>query len=111
LNTPLTSKFFYFKYRLLFGSVTPLTKILLSQISKKCQLQALGLRVVAIEIVGISAVGNWPDEEPAMLADSIPEQFSCAICQLLMYEPVTTNCGHNFCKGCLGKKKYFACFV
>ena len=46
-----------------------------------------------------------------MLADSIPEQFSCAICQLLMYEPVTTNCGHNFCKGCLGKKKYFACFV
>ena len=40
-----------------------------------------------------------------MLADSIPEQFSCAICQLLMYEPVTTNCGHNFCKGCLGKKK------
>ena len=34
-------------------------------------------------------------------ATDIPEQFLCAICKYLLFEPVTTNCGHNFCRPCL----------
>ena len=77
-------------------------------------LQTIGMRIVAVEIVGESAVGNWPDEDPALSMDTIPNQFSCAICKLLIYDPVTTNCGHNFCKGCLTKwmaKKKHSCPV
>jgi hypothetical protein len=73
----------------------------LSSVEK--QLQLLGIRIIAIETVGEAAVGNWPDEDPSTSKDTIPEQFSCAVCKLLMYEPVTTNCGHNFCKSCLSK--------
>ena len=29
------------------------------------------------------------------------EEFQCAICWQLMYKPVTTPCGHTFCKECL----------
>eukprot|EP00798_Chlamydomonas_sp_ICE-L_P016484 gene16484-22708_t len=30
--------------------------------------------------------------------------FSCGSCHLTLVEPVTTPCGHSFCKGCLEKK-------
>ncbi len=25
-------------------------------------------------------------------------EFECPLCQSLLYEPITTACGHNFCK-------------
>ena len=31
----------------------------------------------------------------------VDEEFQCAICWQLMYKPVTTPCGHTFCKKCL----------
>lgn len=31
----------------------------------------------------------------------IDEEFMCAICWQLMYQPVTTQCGHTFCRSCL----------
>jgi len=35
------------------------------------------------------------------LTDKVEETFCCIICQDLVYEPVTTPCSHNICKGCL----------
>lgn len=32
---------------------------------------------------------------------SIPKEFECSICLKLLYKPVTTSCGHNFCKYCI----------
>ena len=31
----------------------------------------------------------------------IEQEFSCSVCLELMFEPVTTSCGHTFCKECL----------
>lgn len=31
----------------------------------------------------------------------MPKEFECPICFKLLYKPVTTACGHNFCKVCL----------
>jgi len=31
----------------------------------------------------------------------VEDEFNCAICLDLMYSPVTTPCGHTFCKYCL----------
>jgi hypothetical protein len=31
----------------------------------------------------------------------IDQDFVCIICFDLYYQPVTTNCGHTFCKECL----------
>ncbi|CAF91974.1 unnamed protein product, partial [Tetraodon nigroviridis] len=30
-----------------------------------------------------------------------PNDFECALCMRLFYEPVSTPCGHTFCKNCL----------
>ncbi|XP_061882247.1 LON peptidase N-terminal domain and ring finger 1, like isoform X2 [Entelurus aequoreus] len=30
-----------------------------------------------------------------------PNDFECSLCMRLLYEPVTTPCGHTFCKNCL----------
>ena len=34
-------------------------------------------------------------------AAGVETQYSCAICQSLAHEPVTTSCGHLFCFRCL----------
>ncbi|XP_061743785.1 LON peptidase N-terminal domain and ring finger 1, like [Nerophis ophidion] len=36
---------------------------------------------------------------PKNLVD--PNDFECSLCMRLLYEPVTTPCGHTFCKTCL----------
>ena len=37
------------------------------------------------------------------LRASVGEEFECSLCLRLLYEPVTTGCGHTFCKPCLGR--------
>ncbi|XP_078426809.1 tripartite motif-containing protein 16-like protein isoform X1 [Cetorhinus maximus] len=34
-------------------------------------------------------------------SSELEEQFTCSICLDFFKSPVTTSCGHNFCKGCL----------
>ena len=34
--------------------------------------------------------------------DKVEEVFGCAVCQFATNRPVTTVCGHNFCRDCLG---------
>lgn len=29
------------------------------------------------------------------------DDFDCTLCLKLLYEPVTTSCGHSFCRSCL----------
>ena len=33
--------------------------------------------------------------------EDVDEEFNCSICWNLMCQPVTTTCGHTFCKACL----------
>ncbi|XP_001945737.1 E3 ubiquitin-protein ligase UHRF1 isoform X1 [Acyrthosiphon pisum] len=33
--------------------------------------------------------------------DRVEEMFSCICCQEIVFEPITTECSHNICKGCL----------
>ena len=37
------------------------------------------------------------------LTDIVEEQFLCLICQDLAFNPVTTPCRHNVCKGCVDR--------
>ncbi|XP_015367414.1 PREDICTED: E3 ubiquitin-protein ligase UHRF1-like [Diuraphis noxia] len=39
--------------------------------------------------------------------DRVEEMFSCICCQEIVYEPITTECSHNICKGCL-KRSFIA---
>ncbi|EDO06023.2 Zinc finger C3HC4 type (RING finger) family protein [Babesia bovis T2Bo] len=32
---------------------------------------------------------------------AVPKDFECPVCFKLLYKPVTTSCGHNFCKTCI----------
>ncbi|XP_953172.1 uncharacterized protein TA08820 [Theileria annulata] len=32
---------------------------------------------------------------------TVPKDFECPICFNILYKPVTTSCGHNFCKFCI----------
>ncbi|KAL5098432.1 hypothetical protein RYX36_002759 [Vicia faba] len=33
--------------------------------------------------------------------DKLKEEFTCAICLNVFFEPVTISCGHSFCRNCL----------
>lgn len=33
--------------------------------------------------------------------EEVPREFECSICIKILLLPVTTPCGHNFCKGCI----------
>ncbi|XP_037328705.1 LON peptidase N-terminal domain and ring finger 1, like isoform X1 [Pungitius pungitius] len=46
-----------------------------------------------------AVTGKSPRSVPEDLLD--PNDLECSLCMRLFYEPVTTPCGHTFCKNCL----------
>ncbi|XDV33763.1 hypothetical protein PO909_004049 [Leuciscus waleckii] len=60
-----------------------------------------------MEVNWFSSVGDLSSSflSPAMSSSSGPltEELQCSICLDVFTDPVTTPCGHNFCKTCLNK--------
>ena len=57
----------------------------------------------ATEAAAAAGADTKPASSPAKrkrLAVSSVD-FECSLCTLLFFEPVTTSCGHTFCRGCL----------
>lgn len=56
-----------------------------------------------------SDVGDIPNESTAKrrrvdndsFVSTLADHFDCILCSKLLYEPVTTSCGHTFCRACL----------
>lgn len=39
--------------------------------------------------------------DPAVLVEAIVEEMACPICMTFLREPVSIDCGHSFCQGCI----------
>ncbi|XP_068081324.1 E3 ubiquitin-protein ligase UHRF1 [Anabrus simplex] len=48
-----------------------------------------------------NACEKYLSEGKQKFISSVSETFMCICCQELVYEPVTTDCNHNFCRSCL----------
>lgn len=46
------------------------------------------------------------DEEGVEMVE-IPQEFECAVCMKLLLDPVSTSCGHTFCKTCIERSLDF----
>lgn len=42
-----------------------------------------------------------PPADPVVVATKIHAELDCQICYLLLHDPLTTPCGHTFCRTCL----------
>uniref|UniRef100_A0A3B5JYT9 RING-type domain-containing protein n=1 Tax=Takifugu rubripes TaxID=31033 RepID=A0A3B5JYT9_TAKRU len=48
---------------------------------------------------GAPSLNRWPDIN--YMASSCEDLLMCPICLLTYTEPITTPCGHNYCKACI----------
>eukprot|EP00898_Chlorokybus_atmophyticus_P008296 jgi/Chlat1/8468/Chrsp80S07863 len=55
--------------------------------------------VKALDAEGVRNVGSATKRPRIARSD----EFDCTVCLKLMYEPVTTPCGHSFCRACLAR--------
>ncbi|XP_066471510.1 tripartite motif-containing protein 10-like isoform X2 [Tiliqua scincoides] len=42
-------------------------------------------------------------DPPIMATASMEEELKCPICKEILTDPVTVDCGHNFCRGCISR--------
>ncbi|OZJ01655.1 hypothetical protein BZG36_05565 [Bifiguratus adelaidae] len=59
---------------------------------------------MAMDDIDAPDSGDAPRVNPTSLdyfKDSIITELECQLCFLLLYEPITTPCGHTFCRGCI----------
>ena len=47
----------------------------------------------------------------ARIHDEVLDALECTVCQELMHEPVTTPCGHSFCRACLRRSVDHSCLL
>ncbi|GFR48493.1 hypothetical protein Agub_g10391 [Astrephomene gubernaculifera] len=55
-------------------------------------------RMIAVMAAAADAPQGQQQQQQAML-----EEWDCGLCCGLLYNPVTTPCGHSFCRGCLAR--------
>ncbi|GJZ81261.1 lon peptidase N-terminal domain and RING finger protein 1-like protein [Tanacetum coccineum] len=60
------------------------------------QLDASSIALRNLERITTNIFGRRQHERPARTSD-----FDCTLCLKLLYEPITTPCGHTFCRSCL----------
>jgi len=53
-----------------------------------------GLRELKVLIDGAEKNQNWRKLERS-------DDLDCTLCLKLLHQPITTPCGHSFCRGCL----------
>ncbi|KAK9926052.1 hypothetical protein M0R45_023306 [Rubus argutus] len=53
-----------------------------------------------LERIEVSLTGKRSDNKPERKPER-SDDFDCTLCFKLLYEPVTTPCGHSFCRSCL----------
>lgn len=69
-----------------------------------------------VECESHASFGSRPQANPVKrrrvdensFAVALGDCFDCIICSKLLFEPVTTPCGHTFCRDCLGRGIDFA---
>ena len=44
----------------------------------------------------------------ATFLDDIPEDIKCAICHLVLKDPLQLQCGHRFCTPCFDRMKRYS---
>ncbi|PSC72511.1 E3 ubiquitin-ligase ORTHRUS 2-like [Micractinium conductrix] len=53
---------------------------------------------------GGGVTGKQAARKKASEQEKALKEFACGLCKNVMLEPISTPCGHNFCKPCLDKK-------
>ncbi|KAI2470556.1 hypothetical protein F4781DRAFT_421293 [Annulohypoxylon bovei var. microspora] len=51
--------------------------------------------------IGDDPAGQFDTAVLAQLKDSVRTEMDCQVCYALFLDPLTTTCGHTFCRGCL----------
>uniref|UniRef100_A0A670YRZ0 Tripartite motif containing 58 n=1 Tax=Pseudonaja textilis TaxID=8673 RepID=A0A670YRZ0_PSETE len=44
-----------------------------------------------------------PCRDPGGISEYLPDAATCTLCMRVFHEPVTLNCGHNYCHACIQK--------